>query len=1353
MDETFLNQIGALYPMVSRVGPRSRHAVGQKSPEGPSVLCAENRPGNATEVEKRVKRRERGIFGPNQLAIAHGFGGGLRVKWVFGLIRRIGMNRAFLGQIGVLLPTISGIGPRSGRAVGQNRPGHAKEVGDHPGVAIRVDKWTKWSKRGVLGPNQCVISHCFGGWPRVWACCGLKIDQSKSGRLGIIPVCPRFRRWDRGSGVLWTENQSAHSKEVRDRPSMIQLFFVAIWVDKREKRNEQGIFGPNQCAIAHGFDGGLGIRACCEPKIDRSVPRRLGIIPVSMFRAIHCHSRINKRAKRHERDIFGPNQCVIAYGFEGGPGVQACYGPKIDQGMPGRDGPMVRACSGLKIDQDMSGRLGVIPVWVRACCGPTIDWYMPGMAPGSGCAVGRKSLEACQGGWASSQYGETAKMGHFWAKSVCYSPQFWGWAWGSGVQWAKNQPGHAREVGDHPSMSEQGIFGPIRYAIAHGFGGWPWVQACYEPKIDRDVPGSPPFWEWARVMSILWTKNQSSKASEVGDHPSVVCLDFCGHLGGQTGETAQTGHMGDKRERSSLIFPTGTFVGVYFSEKLKFAVKLGYTVLPMKGYLFEKVSSQKFFLEVKGEGHWYLCRVGLNEFHGIKRKAALSWQSFRWQETLGLVGAFERNKLKPKMDQGSFPAKMIGEGMKDGTCKSTIGNDHTRCYHGSKRGQAVTIERLSLSIPSHTGKEVRIPNVYYLVLEANSHNVTLRVSLPAQEAKHSARRPGLGAPFAFGEMEQTGYFRAKSVCHSLRFWRWARGLGVLWAKNQLGNDRSWLDKPVKRHEWGIFGPNQCAIAYGFRGGPGVRACCMLLAKNRSGHDKEVGNHSRVARLIFLAIWVDKRVKRRERGIFMHIWCAIAHGFRGKPEVRMCCMLKIDQGVPGRLGIIPMWGGTGVRACYGPKINQGMIGRLGIVPVWSNLFFVAIWVVKWAKQREWRIFKPNRCAIAYGFGGGSRVRVCCGLKIDQAMPGRLDTVPVDKRAKQWKQGIFEPNRCTIAHEFRGGPMVWACCRPKINRDKREKRGEWGIFDPNRYAIAHDFGCGPKAKWGERGIFGPIRCAIACDFTRGPKVRACCGPKIDPGMPRRPNRCAIAHGFGGGPGFRAFYGSKIDQGMPGRLSILQVDKLAKLRERSVFWPNLCAIANGFGAGLGVQACCGPKIDQGMPGRLGIIPVWWTNKQNSTNEAFTGLIGVLQPMVLWAGLGSGRSICSKLIEDKRAKRRERNIFKPNRSRFVIWARGPGRAVGQKSMRHAREDGDHPSVVRLICRGYLGGQTGQTARARHFLAKSVDQWAKRSERGIFGLNWCAIAHGFRGGLFVWVCCGSKIDWGMPGRLGFIPV
>ncbi|CAN4091506.1 unnamed protein product [Withania somnifera] len=41
----------------------------------------------------------------------------------------------------------------------------------------------------------------------------------------------------------------------------------------------------------------------------------------------------------------------------------------------------------------------------------------------------------------------------------------------------------------------------------------------------------------------------------------------------------------------------------------------------------------------------------------------------RRKQTLGLVGASERNESKPKTDQGSLPAKPIGEGLKDGTCK------------------------------------------------------------------------------------------------------------------------------------------------------------------------------------------------------------------------------------------------------------------------------------------------------------------------------------------------------------------------------------------------------------------------------------------------------------------------------------------------------------------------------------------------------------------------------------------------------------------------------------------------------------------------------------------------------------
>jgi len=41
----------------------------------------------------------------------------------------------------------------------------------------------------------------------------------------------------------------------------------------------------------------------------------------------------------------------------------------------------------------------------------------------------------------------------------------------------------------------------------------------------------------------------------------------------------------------TIIFPTGEFVGVYYSEELKYARGLGYTVLPISGYLFERMES------------------------------------------------------------------------------------------------------------------------------------------------------------------------------------------------------------------------------------------------------------------------------------------------------------------------------------------------------------------------------------------------------------------------------------------------------------------------------------------------------------------------------------------------------------------------------------------------------------------------------------------------------------------------------------------------------------------------------------------------------------------------------------------
>lgn len=38
------------------------------------------------------------------------------------------------------------------------------------------------------------------------------------------------------------------------------------------------------------------------------------------------------------------------------------------------------------------------------------------------------------------------------------------------------------------------------------------------------------------------------------------------------------------RDKHSLVFPTGEFVGVYYSEELKYAKSLGYQITVLNGY-------------------------------------------------------------------------------------------------------------------------------------------------------------------------------------------------------------------------------------------------------------------------------------------------------------------------------------------------------------------------------------------------------------------------------------------------------------------------------------------------------------------------------------------------------------------------------------------------------------------------------------------------------------------------------------------------------------------------------------------------------------------------------------------------
>jgi hypothetical protein len=49
-----------------------------------------------------------------------------------------------------------------------------------------------------------------------------------------------------------------------------------------------------------------------------------------------------------------------------------------------------------------------------------------------------------------------------------------------------------------------------------------------------------------------------------------------------------------RKKDNTLLFPTGKFLSVYYSEELKYAIDLGYDIIPISGYFFEKKSTNPF---------------------------------------------------------------------------------------------------------------------------------------------------------------------------------------------------------------------------------------------------------------------------------------------------------------------------------------------------------------------------------------------------------------------------------------------------------------------------------------------------------------------------------------------------------------------------------------------------------------------------------------------------------------------------------------------------------------------------------------------------------------------------------------
>jgi len=135
-------------------------------------------------------------------------------------------------------------------------------------------------------------------------------------------------------------------------------------------------------------------------------------------------------------------------------------------------------------------------------------------------------------------------------------------------------------------------------------------------------------------------------------------------------------------KNKTLIFPTGEFIGVYYSEELKYARDLGYTVIPISGYLFEKMESPfKDFVSTlyesrlkarneKNEALAYVYKILMNSLYGrfginpkstitevcnyVKYKHFLKKENFIFGEMLRddvYIVAYHRNMETTSNDQ------------------------------------------------------------------------------------------------------------------------------------------------------------------------------------------------------------------------------------------------------------------------------------------------------------------------------------------------------------------------------------------------------------------------------------------------------------------------------------------------------------------------------------------------------------------------------------------------------------------------------------------------------------------------------------------------------------------------------
>ncbi|KAF3668622.1 hypothetical protein FXO37_09437 [Capsicum annuum] len=595
----------------------------------------------------------------------------------------------------------------------------------------------------------------------------------------------------------------------------------------------------------------------------------------------------------------------------------------------------------------------------------------------------------------------------------------------------------------------------------------------------------------------------------------------------------------------------------------------------------------------------------------------------------------------------------------------------------------------------------------------------------------------------------------------------ARGPGVLWAKNEPGRAS-------------IFKPNSCAIAHDFGGGHGVRGGWFdldlrIIIENSLVEWEELGEEGHTGNE-----WEDRKVGRRKDFLVRRVELA-NHFIRTniEPEWMVLCLLPVLP--PELRPIIQIDGGklmsSDINELYRRVIyrNNTLTDLLTtsrstpgeLVMCQEKLVQEGLFQYVWSVSLFWSFGYTNTRNSANGEFSG---------KIDVLYPMILGVGTGSGRAMGQK----------LTKELQG---------PGVLRAKNRLRHAREVGDcPS--VVHFNFYGHLGGKWvnrRERGIFEQNRCAIAHSFGGGPEVLACYGSKSI-------GACQGAHGFGGKTGVQAYCGLKIDRGMPSRLGIVPVwaYKRAKRHEQGVFGLNRYVIAHSFRGRPGVRAYCGLKIDQGMPERLGIITVW--SRFHGRTQG-SGMLWAKNQLGHAREVGDRPSMGSSMLFAENRPRHARKVDDlPSMVHLIFhgylggqmgemararcfWAKsvchkplfrgsanGPGELWAENRLRHAREFGNRPNVLCLIFSGHLNGQTCETVRAGHFVP---NRWVGNhpgmvclSSRGHFGGK---IRKTMRTGHFraksvyysprlqdgpeVWASYVLKIDWGVPGRLGIVPV